>query len=142
MKRGSRGLSASAMRRSLMAVFSTESLTNWWPHASSSLVSRDPSRRASQQRSRLARQRAQQVEGSGRERDSLPIAQQARIRLVEVKLVEADPNRIRDGLRACHALRRAMGPDRIIAGPSAIAGCVQRKVLANQTTARSDRRVR
>ena len=61
-----------------------------------------------QQRARLARQRAQQVEGSGRERDSLPIAQQAGIRLVEFKLVEADPNRIRDGLRTCHALRRAM----------------------------------
>ena len=50
MKRGSRALSPSAVRRSLMAVLSTDSLTNWWPHtasSSASLVSRTPGWRAS-----------------------------------------------------------------------------------------------
>ena len=50
MKRGWRASSSSTVRRSLMAVFNTESLTNWWPQTSSSnacLVSSDPGRRTS-----------------------------------------------------------------------------------------------
>ena len=50
MKRGCRGSSPSAVRTSLIAVFRTDSLTNRWPHTSSSnafLVSNDPGCRAS-----------------------------------------------------------------------------------------------
>ena len=50
MKRGSRALSPSAVRRSLMAVFSTDSVTNWWPQtasSSASFVNRAPGWRAS-----------------------------------------------------------------------------------------------
>ncbi|MGJ7510299.1 hypothetical protein ACSFBL_22850 [Variovorax sp. GT1P44] len=43
----------------------------------------------------MARQRAQQIEGSGRERDGRAIAQQARVCFVEIELLEADPSGIR-----------------------------------------------
>ena len=46
-----------------------------------------------QQRARLARQRAQQVEGRGRERDGFALAQQPGVRLVELERVEAQADR-------------------------------------------------
>ena len=47
-----------------------------------------------QQCPRLSHERAEHRKRRGRDRDSLTIAQQARIRLVQVKPVESRPNRI------------------------------------------------
>ena len=87
MYRGSRGSSASTLRRSLMAVFSTESLTKRWPQTSSS------KRVLGQERTRVADERAQQPEGCRRQIDRSPAAQQQRVGLVELELAEANAQR-------------------------------------------------
>ena len=94
MKRGLRASSSSAVRSSLMAVLNTESVTNWWPQTSSSkafVVSRDPGCRTSAHRT---------ANGVGASDDSGSVAQQARVRLVELESVEAHSYRIRTGRRS------------------------------------------
>ena len=68
-----------------------------------------------QQSVRLARQRAQQAEGGGRERDGLSAAQQPGIRLIQLEVVEPEADRIGAGERSGHAICRAMETGRIIA---------------------------
>ena len=71
-----------------MAVFSTESVTNWWPHTSSSnacLVSREPGRRASAQST---------ANGFGARVTAFPLRSRRAFGLVQFECVEAHAYRI------------------------------------------------
>jgi hypothetical protein len=70
----------------------------------------------------LTRQRAQQAEGGGRERDGLAAAQQPRIRLIEFEVVETKADRIGDGERRARDMPCAM-EEGIIAAAIPRRGC-------------------
>ena len=83
-----------------MAVFSTDSLTNWWPHtasSSASFVNSAPGWRASAH-SRL--------KGVGASATAFPPRSSAGIRLIELELVETEANRI--GVESGRGTRRVV----------------------------------